>query len=125
MSQPSRALYIFLKTANIPFIDHQIALRKGLHINQSNWNELCNLIAFVLSLIGIHLTDEYQNNVNRFQKVPALVDNTFQLSESIAMFRYIAAKEKFDDHWYPKDLQTRGRIDEYLEWWVYRSECQI
>lgn len=29
MSQPSRALYIFLKKANIPFDDHQIALRKG------------------------------------------------------------------------------------------------
>lgn len=65
---------------------------------------------------GVHLTDEYRNNINRFQKVPALVDNTFQLSESIAMFRYIAAKEIFDDHWYPKDLEKRGRIDEYLEW---------
>ncbi len=30
MSQPSRALYIFLKNAKIPFDDNQIALRKGL-----------------------------------------------------------------------------------------------
>lgn len=29
MSQPSRALYIFLKQTKIPFEDHQIALRKG------------------------------------------------------------------------------------------------
>ncbi len=79
-----------------------------------------------MSLIkGVHLTDEYRNNINRFQKVPALVDNSFQLSESIAIFRYIAAKEKFNDHWYPKDLQKRGRIDEYLEWSVQTGQLKI
>lgn len=30
MSQPSRAIYMFLRLAKIPFDDNQIALRKGL-----------------------------------------------------------------------------------------------
>lgn len=32
------------------------------------------------------LTDEYKK-INRFQKVPALVDGDFHLSESVAMIR--------------------------------------
>lgn len=34
LSQPSRALYIFLKQAKIPFDEHQIALRQGKHPKQ-------------------------------------------------------------------------------------------
>lgn len=66
--------------------------------------------------IGVHLTDEFRDNVNRFKKVPAIVDNGFQLSESVAIFRYLASRNKIDDQWYPKNDQIRGRIDEYLEW---------
>lgn len=65
---------------------------------------------------GVHLTDEYKHTVNRFQKVPAIVDNDFQLAESIAIFRYLTAKNNISDHWYPSNLEARGRIDEYLEW---------
>lgn len=64
----------------------------------------------------MHLTDEFRDNVNRFKKVPAIVDNGFKLSESVAIFRYLAARNKIDDHWYPKNDQVRARIDEYLEW---------
>lgn len=70
---------------------------------------------------GVHLTDEYRDNVNRFKKVPAIVDNGFQLSESVAIFRYLAARNKIDDQWYPKNDQIRGRIDEYLEWQHYHT----
>lgn len=65
---------------------------------------------------GIHLTDEFRDNVNRFKKVPAIVDNGYQLSESVAIFRYLVGRNKIDDHWYPKNDKVRGRIDEYLEW---------
>lgn len=69
----------------------------------------------------MHLTDEFRDNVNRFKKVPAIVDNGFQLSESVAIFRYLAGRNKIDDHWYPKNDQVRGRIDEYLEWQHYNT----
>jgi len=29
MSQPSRAVFLFLKATNIPFIGHKVALRRG------------------------------------------------------------------------------------------------
>lgn len=95
LSQPSRALFIFMKLSKIPFEEYPIALRKG-----------------------IHLTDEFRDNVNRFKKVPAIVDNGFQLSESVAIFRYLARRHsnQIDDQWYPKNDKVRARIDEYLEW---------
>jgi glutathione S-transferase len=64
LSQPSRALYIFLKQNNIPaeFID----------INLIN---------------GDHMTDEFKE-INRFQKVPCIVDDDgWKLAESIAILR--------------------------------------
>lgn len=70
---------------------------------------------------GVHLTDEFRDNVNRFKKVPAIVDNGFQLSESVAIFRYLASRNQIDDHWYPKNDQVRARIDEYLEWQHYHT----
>lgn len=69
-----------------------------------------------LSVIAIHLTDEYRDSVNPFKTVPAIVDNDFKLAESVAIFRYLTRRNKIDDHWYPKDDQARARIDEYLEW---------
>jgi len=33
-----------------------------------------------------------------------------------AILRYLAAKYKVPDHWYPRKLEDRSRVDEYLEW---------
>lgn len=76
---------------------------------------------FSMIFKGVHLTDEYRDNVNRFKKVPAIVDNGFQLSESVAIFRYLVARNKVDDQWYPKNDQARARVDEYLEWQHYHT----
>lgn len=67
---------------------------------------------------GEHLTDEFKQNVNRFQKVPCIDDNGFKLSESVAIFRYLAHenKDKFEDNWYPVDVKKRALVDEYMEW---------
>lgn len=92
LSQPSRALYMFLKAANIPFEAKPVALRKGAH-----------------------LTEEYKE-VNRFQKVPAIDHNGFKLTESVAIIRYLAREFEIPDHWYPKDFKKQARVDEYLEW---------
>lgn len=57
LSQPSRALYIFLKTCNIPF-ERKIVDLKALE----------------------QFAPEYEE-VNRFKKVPAIDHNGFKLSE--------------------------------------------
>ncbi|CAG2209166.1 GST [Mytilus edulis] len=57
MSQPSRAVYIFLKINKIPFEPKAVALRKGEHYS-----------------------DEYKK-VNPFSLVPVLDDNGFILTE--------------------------------------------
>lgn len=95
MSQPSRALYIFFKLNNLPVEFVKVDLLKMEH-----------------------LSDNFKDQVNRFQKVPCIVDDEFKLSESVAIFRYImeTKKDSFADNWYPNDLRTRALVDEYLEW---------
>ncbi|XP_050301456.1 glutathione S-transferase theta-1-like [Anthonomus grandis grandis] len=95
ISQPSRALYMFLKLTGIPFESHQVALRK---------NE--------------HRSDEFKQNLNRFQKVPFIHHGDFKLAESVAITSYLCReyRDKVADHWYPKDSQGQARVDEYLSW---------
>ncbi|KAL7735775.1 hypothetical protein ACLKA6_017782 [Drosophila palustris] len=92
LSPPARALWIALKLAKTPFEDCPVALRKFEQ-----------------------LTDEYKS-INRFQKVPALADGSFRLSESAAMIRYLADKNQLTDQLYPKSLEDRARVDEFLGW---------
>ncbi|XP_059618282.1 glutathione S-transferase theta-1 [Phlebotomus argentipes] len=93
LSQPSRAMLIFLKVAKIPFESAPVALRKAEH-----------------------LTEEFKTEVNRFQKVPCINDNGFKLSESVAIVRYLASKHNIPDNWYPTDAKKQAQVDEYLEW---------
>lgn len=64
LSQPSRALYIFLKLHNIP--------AEFITVNLMN---------------GDHLADDFKE-INRFQKVPCIVDDDgWKLAESVAILR--------------------------------------
>nr|ARN17843.1 glutathione-S-transferase 5 [Cephus cinctus] len=92
MSQPSRVLYIFLKQCKIPFEEHKVVLKKGEHF-----------------------MPKYEE-INPFQKVPALEHNGFKLIESVAILRYLCREFKVDDHWYPISSKNQARVDEYLEW---------
>lgn len=92
MSQPCRAVYIFAKKNGIPFQLRTIELLKGQQY-----------------------TDAFAQ-VNPLRKVPALKDGDFLLAESVAILLYLSRKYKAPDHWYPQDLQTRARVDEYLAW---------
>ncbi|KAL1376177.1 hypothetical protein pipiens_004475 [Culex pipiens pipiens] len=95
ISQPCRALYIFLEQTKIPHQKCPTALRK--------WE---------------HTTPEFLRTVNRFGKLPAIVEEEsgFKLAESIAILRYLAREHSVPDHWYPRDSRRRARVDEYLEW---------
>nr|UCR60999.1 glutathione-S-transferase [Aphelinus asychis] len=92
LSQPSRALYIFLKVCNIPFESKIVNLSKG---------------------------EQFQpgfEKIHRFNKVPAIEHNGFNLIESVAIMRYLCREFKVDEHWYPRDSNSQARVDEYLEW---------
>lgn len=93
LSQPSRALLIFLQSTNIPFTRCVVNLGKGEH-----------------------LTEEYKNEVSRFQKVPVIVHGDFRLTESVGILRYLCREYTVPDHFYPKDSKLQARVDEYLEW---------
>uniref|UniRef100_A0A182Q6X2 glutathione transferase n=1 Tax=Anopheles farauti TaxID=69004 RepID=A0A182Q6X2_9DIPT len=92
LSQPSRALFIFLEKTKIPYEKCPVSLGKGQH-----------------------LTDDFKA-INRFQKVPCIVDNQINLAESVAIMRYLCREYNVADHWYPHDSRVRARVDEYLEW---------
>jgi len=93
MSQPSRAVYLLLRANSIKYTDCPVAIRKGEH-----------------------LTPEYAS-INPFQKVPALDDNGFKLTESVAILKYLCdSQSSIPEHWYPKDLKARARVDEYMAW---------
>ncbi|KAH8336975.1 glutathione S-transferase theta-1 [Drosophila kikkawai] len=92
LSPTARGLWLALKLGKKPIEYCPIALRKFEQ-----------------------LTDEYKK-INRFQKVPAIVDGDFHLAETIAIIRYLADKGQFDEKLYPKSIEARARVDEFLEW---------
>ncbi|XP_050435631.1 glutathione S-transferase theta-1-like [Adelges cooleyi] len=92
LSQPSRALFMFLKKNNIPFEPKPIHLLKGEHFSP-----------------------EFES-INPFQKLPVIDDGGFILIESVAILRYLCRTHNVANHWYPKDLKQQARVDEYLEW---------
>ncbi|KAH8270832.1 hypothetical protein KR018_006382 [Drosophila ironensis] len=92
LSPPSRGLWLALKLNQTPIEYCPIALRK---LEQ--------------------LTEEYKK-INRFQKVPAIVDGDFHLAETIAIIRYLSDKGQLSEKLYPKSIEGRARMDEFLEW---------
>lgn len=62
------------------------------------------------------MTEKFRTDVNKLCKVPVIHDGDFRLTESVAIFRYLAKKYPIDEFWYPKDLKERALVDEYLSW---------
>lgn len=93
LSQPSRSAYILLKANKVKFEGKEINLMKGEH-----------------------KTEEYKK-INQFGLVPFIDDKGFKVIESVAILKYIIGKNKLPDHWYPKDLNTQTRVEEYLRWY--------
>uniref|UniRef100_A0A8D0DVR0 glutathione transferase n=1 Tax=Salvator merianae TaxID=96440 RepID=A0A8D0DVR0_SALMN len=92
LSQPCRAVYIFAKKNNIPFVMKSIEMLKGQQFS------------------------EEFNKVNILRKVPVLKDGEYTLEESTAILLYLTRKYNTPSHWYPPDMKKRGRVDEFLAW---------
>ncbi|RZF34506.1 hypothetical protein LSTR_LSTR011748 [Laodelphax striatellus] len=92
LSQPSRALKIFLDRNQIKYIPKEVQLAQGEH-----------------------LQPEFEA-INPFKKVPCISHNGFILTESVAILRYLCREFDVADHWYPKDSLLQARVDEFLEW---------
>ncbi|KAJ8286039.1 hypothetical protein GJAV_G00033870 [Gymnothorax javanicus] len=92
LSQPCRAVHIFLNHNKIPHAVKLVALRKGEN-----------------------KTPEF-TRLNPMQKVPVMVDNGFVLTESDAILKYLATNYNAPEHWYPRLPEKRGRVDEYTAW---------
>lgn len=92
LSQPCRALEIFLKSNRIAYTPETVNLGKMEH-----------------------LTEDFAK-LNPFKKVPVIDDNGFTLTESVAIFRYICKTAEVADNWYPHDSAKQAYVDEFLEW---------
>ncbi|XP_071848972.1 glutathione S-transferase theta-2-like [Apostichopus japonicus] len=94
ISCPSRSVRIFLKKTGLLVEEHIIDLS----------------------------SDEQHSpeflKINPRHCVPVLKDGDFILTEGWAILFYVIEKfsKDIDDHWYPKDLRKRSRVNEYLSY---------
>ncbi|KAG6543989.1 hypothetical protein Mapa_014613 [Marchantia paleacea] len=93
LSQPTRAVAIFLSVNNI---DYELQF-----LNLSKLE---------------HKRPEFLA-INPRGQVPALVDDGFNLVESATILRYLALTRSVSDHWYPADARKRARVDALLDWY--------
>lgn len=92
LSQPTRSVLAYLKLSGIQYTYEEIGLFDG------------------------SLETESFTKINPFHKAPAIVHGDFSVWESPAIVTYLADAYDVDNHWYPKDIKIRARINAYLHW---------
>mmetsp|Transcript_29006 Transcript_29006/g.81699 ORF Transcript_29006/g.81699 Transcript_29006/m.81699 type:complete len:233 (+) Transcript_29006:82-780(+) len=92
MSQPSRACSLLCRVAGLPVTENLIRIDKKQH-----------------------KSPEYLA-INPFGKVPCLQNGAFCLPESGAILRFLCSNYGVPDHWYPKNLADRAKVDAAMDW---------
>ena len=92
LSQPCRAVAMLLIDNNVEFKLHEVSIMKG-------------------EVAGAPF-----KQVNPVGKIPAIVEDGFHLGESHTIMRYICESRNLPDHYYPKDLKKRAKVDFWLDW---------
>ncbi|CAF3140458.1 unnamed protein product [Rotaria socialis] len=92
ISQPCRAVAMLLMDNNIEHQVHEIGIMKG------------------------ETRGAAYKQVNPSGKLPAIVDDGFQLGESHTIMRYLCASRNLPDHYYPSDIKQRAKVDYWLDW---------
>jgi glutathione S-transferase len=64
-------------------------------------------------MTGAHYQEPFVT-INPNRLVPVLEDGDFRLTESATILKYLAGR--FDLPEYPKDLKTRAKVDEVIDW---------
>jgi len=64
-------------------------------------------------MVGEHKTPEFLA-INPMHNIPAVVDNGFAMNESRAIASYLVNKYGKDDALYPKELETRFKVDQRM-----------
>lgn len=93
MSQPSRACIIFCRVNGIEAQEHRVDIAKGGTRSQ-----------------------EYRD-INPLGKLPCLQDGDFVLPECASILRYLAESHSVSDHWYPRDIRHRAKVNSALDWY--------
>jgi glutathione S-transferase len=92
ISQPCRAVGMLLMDNNVEHQVHEVSLMKG------------------------ETQGAAYKQVNPCGKVPSIVDDGFHLGESHTIMRYLCETRNLPDHYYPKDIKQRAKVDYWLDW---------
>lgn len=96
MSPASRRVVSLLAHCDLPFEQHNVDM-----------------------MAGQHMSPEYLA-VNPNHQVPTLLDGDLKIHESNAILRYLCSQHALES-WYPKDIRTRAKVDQWLDW----TQCRF
>ena len=95
-SQPCRAAMQFMLENDIPYEEEIIDITTDI-------NE----------------RPDFREKYNPTGQVPILVDGDFTIWESAAIAFYLSEKFICGDHWWGRDVQERGHIQQFMNWYAY------
>ena len=121
LGHPSRFCIQFLQMNKISFEEHKVTLLKGICISLN-----------YISILSISWKKKFYSGENKnhphlpMKQIPVLqaeLKNNNQpivISQSTTILRYLSDKlEEVDDKWYPKNLENRAKIDEFIDFFHF------